>query len=129
MVLRMVSDRNEMEWVAFWKKHELHLHDSQTVSDRGIRYLNILTQPDQIGHGVGKIRPNIHGKFDVYLTLSRLSFCGVREQLALSDLSEEFLLHGFDPDNPDDVRKFEMMHCALSDRGWGPENAEQREAA
>ncbi len=89
MTSRMVTDEEQKTWSLFWQRHEESLYGANNVSLRYVRYLNILTQPDSIGYGTGKIRPGKIGKVDVYFVFSNLRRTPVMS-LILSDLLHDF---------------------------------------
>lgn len=128
--LSKVSEKERMDSVAFWRRHESALRENKLVSEEALRWLSIYTQPDNIGYEQGGIRPGELGKWNLYY--NTMEMLPQNERLLISGLSaskvaaeeekDEFRhTYGLDPDNPDrqgeiaEIERQNRMLDAMSD--------------
>src|SRR4051812_46876296 len=106
-----VTDQQRWQTVTFWREHEARLRRRNLVSEEGLGWISMCTQPDCIGYDgmKGQIRPAELGKWDM-LEVFKMAGFAFDECLLLVDITEsewaqqerreELRNAGYDPDDP-----------------------------
>lgn len=117
-----VSAKERIDTYSFWRRHAENLREHNLVSDDAITWVMICTKRECIGFDSSKgeiIRPGGIGKWDMYDMALQGRFSD-QECLLMADITpSEFAAEerresirdsGFDPDDPDEVRRHERLY-------------------
>ena len=125
--LLQISNKERMDTALFWRRHVENLRETSLVSDDAIGWVGGCTKPECIGFDSlkGEItRPGEIGKWDMF-EMARQGGFSTQECLLMADLTPHQLAEqerresledwGVDPDNQDEVAKFERLESMTPD--------------
>lgn len=122
MATRQITQEERQNAFKYWRRHEESLRINGGVSEKDLRLLEMMTQPNCFGYDIDKgevisIEPN--GKWDLFEILKMsgeadLDVCmrlaGVSDdEMTHQDREIELYLAGIDPANAEEVTNYDRM--------------------